>query len=636
MTNTLFFLFFIKLLFFTISNGYNKNIINKKQIFFKNIIKETKLSLSMYFKNNNYNNIINNNNRLGLNYNNLPEDNIESNKLNINSFKKSNKNKFNKKNKYGYEDNYKKLYDDNNIDEDEDENEDDEFEDKQEKKIYEKEQEYLLRNLIGRNGLGIRVIVPRGYIKNNNENSENEYNFNNKKRKNVKSDNFEVTYDKNLNFSSIGGYDIIKNELLQCSDILVNFTKYSKYNVRIPKGIILEGPPGNGKTLITKAFCGENDLGFISTSGSQFQETYVGVGPKKIRELFKLARENKPCIIFIDEIDAVGRKRSSEDTSSANAERDSTLNQLLVELDGFKDSNGIFVIGATNRMDLLDSALIRPGRIDKKIYVGNPDKKTREEILKIHMKNKPIDSNIGLNKLVELTNGYSGAEIENLLNEAMLNALRNNKEIINQIDIDMMSNRILTGWQITENKLSDEMLLQVAIHEIGHALVGLYTKYKKLVKVSINLWSPKSLGFTLFEESLDDNVISTKEKLIKEIMVLLGGRIAEELFYGEKISSGALDDLNRVKAIIQKMIIDYGMGTSLFIPYNSDKYREKIDEEIELIFNDAYKKTKYLLSNSKLLIKECALILKIENEITEENIIKLMKQNYNYLMMKFD
>ena len=567
---------------------------------------------------------------------------------------------------------------DNEFENNENNNDDDnEFEDEQERQIYEKQKEQILRNLINPGGLGIRIIVPRGFMKNrdnyydsddhdnsddnnnsnshdnsdgydnsNNQNSpnnifnklksnnmenvSNKYNWKRTNKLSIKSDNFELIYDNNYNFTNVGGYELIKNELLQCSDILVNYTKYSKYNVRIPKGIILEGPPGNGKTLITKAFCGEINLGFIPVSGSQFQEKYVGTGSSRIRELFKLARENKPCIIFIDEIDAVGRKRLS-DGESSSAERDSTLNQLLVELDGFKDSNGIFLIGATNRVDLLDSALIRPGRIDKKIYVGNPDRKTREEILKIHMENKPIENNIGLNKLIELTNGYSGAEIENLLNEAMLNALRNDREKISQNDIDIMSNRILTGWQINENKLSEEMLLQVAIHEIGHALVGIYTKYKKLVKVTINLWSPKSLGFTLFEESLDDNVISTKEKLIKEIMVLLGGRIAEEIFYGDKISSGALDDLNRVKNIIQKMIIEYGMGTSLFIPYNSDKYKERIDAEIEFIFNDAYKKTKFLLSNSKLLIKECALILTVENEITEEHIKKLMKQNYNYL-----
>ena len=633
MTNTLFFLFMFNLLFSNFSNGFVKNFNIKKNIHCKNTFIKKRLYFTTYLKKNdnqNDNTIVK---RLLIN------GIIEKNNNHDKKFKfsiKINKNKYNKENFEYDENHYTNEYEYGNQYENE---EDDEFEDELEKKIYEKqkEQEQKLRNVIVRNGLGIRVIVPKGFIKNEDDNYNSEKNFNqNKKRENIKSENFELIYNRNLNFSSVGGYEIIKNELLQCSDILVNYTKYSKFNVRIPKGIILEGPPGNGKTLITKAFCGEIDLGFIPTSGSEFQETYVGVGPKRIRELFKLARENKPCIIFIDEIDAVGRKRSSEDSSSANAERDSTLNQLLVELDGFKDSNGIFVIGATNRMDLLDGALLRPGRIDKKIYVGNPDKKTREEILKIHMNNKPIEKNIGINKLVELTNGYSGAEIENLFNEAMLNALRNNREIITQSDIDMMSNRILTGWQITENKLSDQMLLQVAIHEMGHALVGLYTKYKKLVKVTINLWSPKSLGYTLFEESLDDNVISTKEKLIKEVMVLLGGRVAEELFYGEKISSGAMDDLNRVKAIIQKMIIDYGFGSSLFIPFNSDKYREKIDEEIELVFNDAYKKTKYLLSNSKLLLKECALILKIENEITEENIKKVMKQNYNYLMMNLD
>jgi len=627
----MFFLFLFNLLSLKISNSYCNYFNKNKIIMYKNELKYINSVHTLAFKSNEYDNFFNTDNNNFY----LKKKVDNTNKLDDVLFKnyKTEQSNYYKSQPIIYKSNENEDEDKSN----EDKSNEDEYEDEDEKKIYEKQQEYILRNLRN-SGLGIRVIIPKGFIKNdkNNNFNTNEYSNGIFKKNNIKSENFELIYDNNLNFSSVGGYDIIKKELLQCSDILVNYTKYSKYNVRIPKGIILEGPPGNGKTLITKAYCGEINLGFIATSGSQFQEKYVGVGPTRIRELFKLARENKPCIIFIDEIDAVGRKRTSDDISSANTERDSTLNQLLVELDGFKDSNGIFIIGATNRIDLLDTALIRPGRIDKKIYVGNPDKKTREEILKIHMKNKPIENKISINKLIELTNGFSGAEIENLFNEAMLNALRNDREIITQIDIDMMSNRILTGWQITENKLSDEMLLQVAIHEIGHALVGIYTQYKKLVKVSINLWSPKTLGYTLFQESLDNNVISTKEKLIKEIMVLLGGRIAEELFYGEKISSGALDDLNRVKAIIQKMIVDYGMGTSLFIPYNSDKYKEKIDEEIEIIFNETYKKTKYLLSNSKLLIKECALILKIENEITEENIKKIMKNNYNYLMYNIE
>jgi cell division protease FtsH len=478
---------------------------------------------------------------------------------------------------------------------------------------------------------GIRIFFPIGkepdILKKHLKEKENE-----NKNKNKKSENFELIFNKDFNFTNIGGYDLIKTELLQCADILVNCTKYEKYNVRIPKGLILEGPPGNGKTILTKAFSGEINVGFIPVSGSQFQEMYVGVGASRVRELFDFAKANKPCIIFIDEIDAIGRKRST-DTESSSSERDSTLNELLVALDGFKQTNGIFLIGATNRIDLLDNALVRPGRIDKKIYVGNPDKKTRKEILNIHLRGKPYNENIHIDKLVEMTNGFSGAEIENLLNEAMLLALRENREIIDKHDLEIISNRILTGWQITENQLSQEMITQIAIHEIGHALTSIFTNYKKIIKVSINLWSPKALGFTLFDESVD-NIISTKENLIKEIMVLLGGRVAEEIFYGEKISSGAVDDFHRVKNIIQKMVLDYGMGTNLFLPYNSDKYREKIDTEIEHIFNEAYDETKYLLNNSKQLVKDCANLLIIENEITEEQIKSKINGIYDYLIKK--
>jgi len=478
------------------------------------------------------------------------------------------------------------------------------------------------------NEIGVRIFYPAGnppeiLKKHLNETSQ---------KTNKKSKNFEILFNNEFNFTNIGGYNTIKNEMLQCADILVNYTKYEKYNVRTPKGLILEGPPGNGKTILTKAFSGEINIGFIPVSGSQFQEMYVGIGASRVRELFEFAKENKPCIIFIDEIDAIGRKRST-DSESSTSERDSTLNELLVALDGFKQTNGIFVIGATNRIDLLDSALIRPGRIDKKIYIGNPDRKTRKEIINIHLKGKPYSDNLQIDKLVEVTNGFSGAEIENLLNEAMLLALRENREIIDKHDIEIISNRILTGWQISENKLSEEMITQIAIHEIGHALVSIFTGYKKIIKVTINLWSPKALGFTLFEDSID-NMISTKENLIKEIMVLLGGRVAEELFYGDKISSGAVDDFNRVKNIIQKMVLDYGMGSNLFLPYNSDKYREKIDVEIEEIFNQAYEETKYLLGNSKQLIKDCANLLIIENEITEEQIRNKIKGIYDYLIKK--
>jgi len=449
--------------------------------------------------------------------------------------------------------------------------------------------------------------------------------------KNKKSKNFELIFNNDFNFTNIGGYDIVKKELLQCADILVNHTKYEKYNVRVPKGLILEGPPGNGKTILAKAFSGEINIGFIPVSGSQFQEVYVGVGSSRIRELFDFAKENKPCIIFIDEIDALGRKRSN-DAEQSTSERDSTLNELLVALDGFKGSNGIFVIGATNRIDLLDSALVRPGRIDKKIYVGNPDRNTRREILKIHMNGKLYDESVNIDKLVEITNRFSGAEIENLLNEAMLYALRDNRELFTKNDVEIIANRILTGWQISENKLSNDMILQIAIHEIGHALVSILTDYKKIIKVTINLWSPTSLGFTLFDDTQDSNIISTKENLMKEIMVLLGGRIAEELFYEEKISSGALDDLNRVKKIIHNMVIDYGMGSNLILPYNSDKYKERIDNEIETIFNEAYNKTKNLLTNYKPLVMDCAKLLTLEHEINEAQIREKIYGTYNVLI----
>ena len=450
-----------------------------------------------------------------------------------------------------------------------------------------------------------------------------------KEDSNLKSENFEIVKNSSFSFKDVGGYDLIKDELMQCADMLVNFTKYSKYSVRTPKGIILEGPPGNGKTLLAKSFSGEINVCFIPVSGAQFQEKYVGVGSSRIRELFKLATENIPCIIFIDELDALGRHRSTE--TSSHAEHDSTLNELLVNLDGFKSTNGIFIIGATNRIDLLDTALTRPGRIDKKIYVGNPDRKTREFILNIHMKGKPIDANVKIDDLIEMTNGFSGAQIENLLNEAMLYALRKNRETILREDLEIISNRILVGFQSTENKLSQEMIFQVAIHEMGHALIGLFTKYKKLVKVTINLWSPKSLGFTLFEADETNSNLVTKDGLINELMVLLGGRVAEEIFFDKKISSGASHDLEQTKKIAENMVVNLGMGYKVIFPSGSDKYKEMIDKEIEDLIGIAYQRTRILLLSSEILLKECAELLVTEHEIKPDVIIKKIKNRYPYL-----
>ena len=445
----------------------------------------------------------------------------------------------------------------------------------------------------------------------------------------IRSENFEVIVNSTYNFNDIGGYDLIKEELMQCADMLVNYTKYTKYNVRIPKGIILEGPPGNGKTLMAKCFSGEIKIAFIPVSGAQFQEKYVGVGGARVRELFTLASDNVPCIIFIDELDAIGRKRSSESNSNSNIEHDSTLNELLVNLDGFKSIDGVFIIGATNRIDLLDTALIRPGRIDKKIYIGNPDRKTREQILNIHLINKPLNNKIKMEYLLELTNGFSGAQIENFLNEAMLYILRQNRFQIEIDDLNIIANRILVGFQPTKNKLTDNILYQVAVHEIGHALIGLMTTHKKLIKITINLWSPTTLGYTLFEPNEQSNNIQTKEQLITEIMILLGGRIAEEIIFNNNyVSSGASHDLDQVKKIASHMINNLGMGNKLIICNEIDK-----DKEIDMIISTAYDRAKILLTNAELLIKDCAQLLIINNELQPKTIINLITNRYPYIKL---
>ena len=445
----------------------------------------------------------------------------------------------------------------------------------------------------------------------------------NKNKEDSQSENFQLIQNSSYTFNNIGGYESIKEELMQCADILLNYTKYAKYNVRIPKGIILEGPPGNGKTLMAKCFSGEINIGFIPVSGAHFQEKFVGVGASRVRELFDLATKNVPCIIFIDELDALGRKRSSDQNS--NTEHDSTLNELLVNLDGFKSANGIFIIGATNRMDLLDSALIRPGRIDKNIYIGNPDDETRKKILEIHLVNKPIEQSITIDYLVELTNGFSGAQIENLLNEAMLYVLRQNRYQMDNSDLNIIANRILVGFQSNKNHLTEDVLYQVAVHEIGHALIGLLTKHRNLIKITINLFSPKTLGFTLFEPA--STTIQTKEQLITEIMVLLGGRIAEEIiFKNTNISSGASHDIQEVKKIAEQMIVHLGMGNKIVISDQS-----KINEEIDNIISIAYARAKNILTNTEPLLKDAAKLLTIHHELTPGNITNLITTKYPYI-----
>ena len=447
---------------------------------------------------------------------------------------------------------------------------------------------------------------------------------------------FEVIKKPTHTFKDIGGYDKIKKELLQTADILINYTKYQKYNVRPPKGMIFEGPPGNGKTLIAKGFCGEINASFIPVSGSEFSEKFVGVGASRVRDLFKLASRNKPCIIFIDEIDAVARKRGN-DAVSSNSEKDQTLNQLLINLDGFKNADGIFLIGATNRIDLLDPALIRQGRIDKNIFIGNPDRKTRLEIIKIHSHKKPIDALISIDYIVEMTGGMSGAQIENLLNEAMLNALRENREIIQLNDLEYIANRIIAGWQSTESKFSDNMIDRICIHVMGHAIIGLLSsEHPKLVKVTLNLWSPKTPGYTIFENN-DINVnIYTKNGLLSHLMVLLGGRIAEEIFYEFSVTTGARKDLDEAYNLAKSMILQYGMGKQNIYPDLSDQSKYLIDQEINKLLIDAYDNASSILNDSKDLIMECSIILKKTNTLKAEDIIEVINKKYPLLKKMYN
>jgi cell division protease FtsH len=454
-------------------------------------------------------------------------------------------------------------------------------------------------------------------------------------RKKSKSKNFEVIKNFNIKFKDIGGYDIVKQELFQCVDILRNYQKYVKYNLRIPKGLILEGPPGTGKTLLAKGLAGEAGCGFIPVSGSDFQEKYVGVGSSRIKELFSLAKKNIPCIIFIDEIDAVGRKRSSDGESSSN-ERDNTLNSLLVELDGFKNNTGIFVVAATNRIDLLDTALIRPGRIDKKIHIGLPNTETREAIINIHIRGKPHTNTIIVKDLVDITEGFSGAQIENLLNEALLNALRYNRTEFSYKDFDLVLNKMLVGWQPNEHEFTTNIIDHIAIHEMGHAIVGILSKYhSKMSKVVINLSSPNSPGYTVFESSTSN--IYVREALFEHLMILLSGRIAEEVFYGISVTTGAINDFEEALKLAEKMIIYYGMGKNIIYPSSSEKYKELIDNEVIELINNAYKYAEIIIRNCKELIFETSEILKHEKILKANTITDLINSKYQTLQdLKID
>jgi cell division protease FtsH len=346
--------------------------------------------------------------------------------------------------------------------------------------------------------------------------------------------------------------------------------------------------------------------------------------------LFGLAKKHVPCIIFIDEIDAVGRRRSG-DGESSSSERDNTLNALLVELDGFKNNTGIFVVSATNRIDLLDSALTRPGRMDKKIFIGLPDTATREAIINIHIKGKPYGESIIVEDLVELTDGLSGAQIENLLNEAMLNALRLNKAAFCFEDFDFVMNKMIAGWQPNEHEFTLDIIDHIAIHEMGHAIVGFLSKYhSKMVKVVINLSSPKSPGYTVFKASA--STIYTREALFEHLMILLSGRIAEEVFYNVSVTTGAINDFEEALKLAEKMVIYYGMGSSVIYPRTSEKYKEMVDNDVNNLLMNAYEYAEMIVVECKDLIYETAQLLKKDKLLKADKIKDIIETKYGHIL----
>ena len=394
-------------------------------------------------------------------------------------------------------------------------------------------------------------------------------------------DNFKKDFEKdkenmiksNITLSSWAGSEEIFQEVTEVVSYLKDSSLYQAAGAEIPKGILLEGPPGTGKTLLAKAIASECEANFISIASSEFVEVYVGLGAAKVRDLFKKARENKPCIIFIDEIDSIGKQRGTG-INLGNDEREQTLNQLLAEMDGFNQNDGILILGATNRRDVLDNALLRPGRFDRIINVPLPDKSARIKILKTYGKTKKLHKDVSYELLGEFTSGFSGAQIKNLMNEAAINAARDNSTIINQQNFEDAIEKLVVGIIKKTDIRSEETINRVSIHEIGHAFIASYfSKYFDLKKVSVQSTFNGAGGYTLFNEKPEiiDGGLYTKDLLKKRLMIAMGGKAAETIYYGhDKVSLGAIQDLKQANSLAQSMIGNYGMGKELMVFYNED------------------------------------------------------------------
>ena len=379
--------------------------------------------------------------------------------------------------------------------------------------------------------------------------------------------------DANITLDSFAGSPEIFQECTEIVSYLKNETVYKNAGAEIPRGVLLEGPPGTGKTLLAKAIASEAEANFISIAASEFVEVYVGLGASKIRSLFQRARENKPCIVFIDEIDAVGRQRGAG-VNMANDEREQTLNQLLAEMDGFADNDGILIMGATNRKDVLDSALLRPGRFDRLLNVPLPDTQSRLSILQVHAKNKKLRPDIKLDILADLTSGFSGAQLKNLMNEGAIHAAREGNTVISLENLLEALDKVIIGIVKKKDSRDEASRLRVAIHESGHALLAaLCDQYFELKKVSIQSTYSGAGGYTIFNElrNISESGLYTKDLLIKRLVVALGGKAAETLKYGgEHVSVGAVQDLKQANDLAKKMIGNFGMGTKLEVFYNDD------------------------------------------------------------------
>ena len=452
----------------------------------------------------------------------------------------------------------------------------------------------------------------------------------------------QVQSNLKVRFTDVAGAEEEKEELKEVVDFLKNPKKFSNLGARVPSGVLLVGPPGTGKTLFAKAVAGEAGVPFFSVSGSDFVEMYVGVGAKRVRDLFDMAKKSQPCIIFIDEIDAVGRRRGAG-LGGGHDEREQTLNQILVQMDGFESNDGIIVMAATNRADILDPALLRPGRFDRQINVNLPDVKGREQILKVHARNKPFAGNVNFKTVARVTAGFSGADLSNLLNEAAILAARANKKLIENVDIFDAIDKTMMGLKKKSYVITEADKRIIAYHEAGHAVLAGLCKYCDPVhEVTIIPRGNGAGGFTMTRPA-EDSLFNTYNEMLDDICMSLGGRAAEEIVV-KNITQGASGDLRQVTAIARRMIMQYGMSEELgLVAYDSDQpvfmgmeyghsersYSQEtaatIDKEVRRIISEAYEKAVRLLKENRSILDNMARVLVEKETIYTEEVEMLMK-----------